>query len=387
MDEKVTSDPRLVALAQLGLMGSPPEERFDRITRAARDLFGVPIAEIHLLSDTTLYTKSPQYPGVPTTYEREGTFCDATLRKGGTLVLPDLQDDPEFAGFPVVAEDPHLRFYAGRPLSVQEGQRVGTLCLLDFAPRELTPDELELLDEFGRWVELELQDTVDHDRAAEIQAKLSPEPVASGNGYSLAGLRIPFYRLAGDFYSWRVGSEFIDFTVADVMGKGAGAAILAASVRSAFQARAGGPPAAVIAAVNKQVLDDFAATESFATLFHGRLDPATGRFEFVDAGHGLTVILRADGQTERLTSLGLPVGIAADGGWTAQVMELRPGDAIVSVTDGLLDLYDGTLQSLTTAGDLVRESSTTEEYFAAVRRLAKTSRVRDDITVLVVRRD
>lgn len=387
MDEKVTSDPRLVVLAQLGLMGSPPEERFDRITRAARDLFGVPIAEIHLLNDTTLYTKSPQYPGAPATYEREGTFCDATLRKGDTLVLPDLQNDPEFAGFPAVAGDPHLRFYAGRPLTVHEGQQVGTLCLLDFAPRELTPDELELLDELGHWVELELQDTVDHDRAAEIQTKLSPEPVASGNGYLLAGLRIPFYRLAGDFYSWRVGSEFIDFTVADVMGKGAGAAILAASVRSAFQARAGGPPAAVVAAVNEQVLNDFAATESFATLFHGRLEPATGRFEFVDAGHGLTVILRADGQTERLTSLGFPVGIAADGGWVAQVMELQPGDAIVSVTDGLLDLHDGSLQSLTTAGDLVRASSTTEEYFTAVRTLAKTSRVRDDITVLVIRRD
>lgn len=386
MDEKITSDPRLMALAQLGLMGSPPEERFDRITRAARDLFGVPIAEIHLLNDTTLYTKSPQYPGVPTTYEREGTFCNATLRKGDTLVLPDLRDDPEFAEFPVVAEDPHLRFYAGRPLTVQEGQQVGTLCILDFAPRELTSNELELLDEFGHWVERELQDTVDHDRAAEIQTKLAPGPIAVGNGYSLVGLSLPFHRLAGDFYSWKVGTEFIDCTVADVMGKGAGAAILAASVRSAFQARAGAPPADVMAAVNEQLLDDFAATDSFATLFHGRLEQATGRFEFVDAGHGLTVVLRADGDTERLTSLGLPIGIAADGGWIAQVVDLRPGDTIVSITDGLLDLYDGTLQSLTTATDLVRES-TTEEYFATVRRLAKTGHVRDDITVLVIRRD
>lgn len=386
MTDALARDRRLAAIDELAIMGTPPEERFDRITRMAREIFGVPMAEIHILDDTTLYTKSPQTPGWPVEYPRVGTFCDATLRGETTLVIPDLERDGEFGRHENVVGAPHVRFYAGRPLEVESGLQVGTICLLDVVPRELTGEQEALLDELGSWVERELRDRADRDRGADVQSRLSPGDLAHPAGYELAGLSLPMHGLAGDFYTWQTDSEGIDLTLGDVMGKGTGAAIVAAGVRSAFRARAGGAPAASVAAVNDQLLDDFAATETFATLFHGRLDTATGRIRFIDAGHGLSVLLRADGSFQRLGSLGLPIGIASDGGWAEQSVELAPGDALVSFTDGLLDLYDGTLRSLTDATDLARSCADTAAFFQAVQSLRDEGRAQDDITVLVVKR-
>jgi serine phosphatase RsbU (regulator of sigma subunit) len=142
----------------------------------------------------------------------------------------------------------------------------------------------------------------------------------------------------------------------------------------------------VVGAVSRQLHRDFTATETFATLFHGRLDVSTGRLDFVDAGHGLTVLLRSDGSFQRLAALGLPLGIAEDGGWGSQSIDLAVGDTLVSFTDGVLDLFDGTLQSLSRATDLVRDSADTPALFAAVTDLASSGRATDDITVLVVTR-
>lgn len=386
MDDEGSRDPRRAALDDLGLMGSAPEERFDRITRMARELFGVPMAEIHFLDDRTLFTKSPQAPGAPIEYPRAGTFCDATLQKRSMLVIPDLGADASWADHVNVAGAPHVRFYAGRPLTVEDGLQLGTLCLLDVVPRELSADEEGLLDEFGQWVERELRDTAERDRAAEIQARLAPRRLTHPAGYDLAGLSLPRRHVAGDFYSWWPDGGTVDLTLVDVMGKGTAAAIIAAGVRSAFAARVGGGPVEVVDAVNRQLHQDFAATETFATLFHGRLDTATGRVEFVDAGHGLTVLIRADGSFQRLAALGLPLGIGDDGGWATQTVDLAPGDSLVAFTDGVLDLYDGTLQSLSQVTDLARSCADLEEFFEALTRLAASGRATDDVTVLVVTR-
>ncbi|WKK70413.1 SpoIIE family protein phosphatase [Rathayibacter oskolensis] len=380
------SDPRPAALSAREITGSDAEERFDRITRMARDLFGVPMAEIHFLDDSTLFTKSPQTPGWPLEYPRAGTFCDATLQKRSMLVIPDLGADPVWAESAHVAGAPYVRFYAGRPLSIDDGRQLGTICLLDVVPRELTADQQVLLDEFGSWVERELRDSAERDRAAEVQALLLPPALEHPEGYLLAGVSVPRQQVAGDYYDWSVGDGFVDITVADVMGKGTAAAIVAASIRSAFLARTGEIPARAVAGANRQLLRDFTATGTFATLFHCRLETGTGRLDFVDAGHGLSVVLRADGSFQRLASLGLPLGIAEDGGWMTQSVELRPGDALVSFTDGVLDLYDGTLDSLAEVTALARATRSAEEFLGAVRTLAVGAKAPDDVTVLVVSR-
>jgi sigma-B regulation protein RsbU (phosphoserine phosphatase) len=386
MIDDVEQDPRLKALDALGMMGSGPEERFDRITRMAQEIFRVPVAEIHFLDEHTLFTKSPQRPGAPLAYPRAGTFCDETLSRAATFVVPDLGADAAWSAHENVAGIPHVRFYAGRPLAVDDGLQLGTLCLLDFVPRTLSLQEERLLEDFGEWVERELRDTAERDRAADVQAQMAPAPLHHPAGYDFAGLSLPRWTITGDYYSWCGDDRTVDVTLVDVMGKGTAAAIVAASIRSAFRARLGGTPDDVVRQVSAQLHEDFTATETFATLFHGRLDTATGRVDFVDAGHGLTVLIHADGSFQRLAALGLPLGITEDGGWATQTLELGVGDSLVSFTDGVLDLYDGTLGSLARAVELVRDSAGTPAFFASLAALAASGTATDDITALVLTR-
>lgn len=136
--DSVSEQERVRALNALRLMDSAPEERFDRITRLARELFDVPVAAVTLLDEQRLFSKSPQVPG-RTVMKRRDSFCDVTIRQSGLLVVPDATLDARFSWKPEVAGGRGVRFYAGRPLSVGGGHRVGSLCLFDVKPREFPP--------------------------------------------------------------------------------------------------------------------------------------------------------------------------------------------------------------------------------------------------------
>ena len=78
------------------------------------------------------------------------SFCAHTLLQDDVMVVPDAQKDPRFADSPIVAGQPHIRFYAGTPLITNEGQRVGTLCVIDMEPHELDEKQRQMLKMLGR---------------------------------------------------------------------------------------------------------------------------------------------------------------------------------------------------------------------------------------------
>jgi PAS domain S-box-containing protein len=146
---------RLDALLNLGLLDTPPEERFDRITRLAARVFGVPISTVTLVDHTREWHKSCH--GVSEReQDRAVSFCGHALLAEDVFVVSDTHDDDRFRDNPMVAGDPHIRFYAGVPLRSADGSRVGTFCLKGREPRVLTPDERRTLAEMAKWVELEL---------------------------------------------------------------------------------------------------------------------------------------------------------------------------------------------------------------------------------------
>lgn len=143
---------RLRALRELCILDTEPEERFDRYTRIASALFNVPIALVSLVDRERQWFKSRHGLEVTET-PREMAFCAHAILQEDVLLINDTLQDARFADNPLVTAEPHVRFYAGVPLTLGDGNRIGTLCLIDHSPRELDEDHLELLRDLGRLVQ------------------------------------------------------------------------------------------------------------------------------------------------------------------------------------------------------------------------------------------
>jgi GAF domain-containing protein len=104
---------RLERLRLFGILDTPPEERFDRLTRLARRLFDVPIALLSLVDDDRQWFKSKDGLDVEET-SREVAFCAHAIRNDGVMVVQDALEDERFRENPLVQGVPHIRFYAGR---------------------------------------------------------------------------------------------------------------------------------------------------------------------------------------------------------------------------------------------------------------------------------
>ncbi len=146
---------RLATLQDLKLLDTEPEDRFDRVTRLAKGLFGTPIVLVSLVDAGRQWFKSRQ--GLDATETpRDISFCAHAILEDRTLVVNDARNDERFSDNPLVTSDPFIRFYAGYPLSAPDGTKAGTLCIIDREPREMTPEDLTLLRELGQMVEEEL---------------------------------------------------------------------------------------------------------------------------------------------------------------------------------------------------------------------------------------
>jgi len=139
---------RLAALSATGLMDSPGEQVFDRLTWLASHVTECPMALLTLLSGQRQWFKSRigvERRETP----REVAFCSHTIMQDGAFVVEDAGADPRFAANPLVTGDPHIRFYAGYPVLDANGLALGSLCVLDSEPRRLRERELRALRELA----------------------------------------------------------------------------------------------------------------------------------------------------------------------------------------------------------------------------------------------
>ena len=146
---------RLQTLREMKLLDTPPEERFDRVTRLAKQVFSTSIALVSLVDADRQWFKSRQGLDAKET-PRDISFCDHAILDDKIMVVNDAVDDQRFCDNPLVCGDPNIRFYAGYPLAAPDGSRVGTLCVIDDNPKQVSSEQLQLLRELGRMVEEEL---------------------------------------------------------------------------------------------------------------------------------------------------------------------------------------------------------------------------------------
>ena len=147
---------RLAALHALHLLDTPPEPRFDRITRLATDLFAVPISFISLVDGHRLWFKSVQ--GLDSTEtSRDDSFCTHTiLNPDRSLVVTDATRDERFHDSPHVTGEMSARFYAGHPLLSPDGHALGTLCIIDHESHSFDDKQRGALRDLAKMAEEEL---------------------------------------------------------------------------------------------------------------------------------------------------------------------------------------------------------------------------------------
>ena len=159
---------RLLALQKTCLLDTPAEERFDRVTRLAQQLFDVPVVLVSLVDANRQWFKSRQ--GLDATETpRNVSFCGHAILGHDVLYVPDALLDERFADNPWVSGPPHVRFYAGAPLQVASGHRLGTLCLIDYAPRQLDDAQFDRLRDLAEWVVTELEHDLTRSTAQQLQ--------------------------------------------------------------------------------------------------------------------------------------------------------------------------------------------------------------------------
>lgn len=145
---------RIAALVALNILDTPPEERFDRLTRLAKRVFNVPYATVSMIDTHRQWFKSVQGLTVCQT-ARDISFCAHAILYDEILYVENALKDERFHDNPVVVGDPKIRFYAGCSLDVN-GFKMGTFCVFDKKPRPFTPEDRQLLKDLAVLAEREL---------------------------------------------------------------------------------------------------------------------------------------------------------------------------------------------------------------------------------------
>jgi GAF domain-containing protein len=147
---------RLAALQKYAILDTEPERAFDDLTLLASFVCKTPIALISLVDEDRQWFKSKIGIAASET-PREFAFCSTAIQQSEVMVIPDTLKDERFRDNPMVVAEPKIRFYAGAPLINEEGYALGTLCVVDRAPREFGPDQREALQALGRLVLAQLE--------------------------------------------------------------------------------------------------------------------------------------------------------------------------------------------------------------------------------------
>lgn len=155
---RLDEEGRLKSLADLDILDSPPEAPFEKIVSLVKQTLRVPICAVSLVDRDRQWFKASRGLSICET-PRDISFCGHAIQDLVPFVVTDASCDPQFANNPLVTGEPHIRSYAGIPLTMSDGYNLGTLCAIDTRPRAFSQQELAILASFSRLVvdELELR--------------------------------------------------------------------------------------------------------------------------------------------------------------------------------------------------------------------------------------
>ena len=176
-------------------------------------------------------------------------------------------------------------------------------------------------------------------RAREIQESLLPKVCPTGAGFLVSALSKPSRQVGGDYHDFvTVNDGVLGIAIGDVCGKGMPAALLMAVLQATFNAQVQNHLSVkeTVSRVNAHIAR-FTDIDKFVTFFYGELDLNSGDFTYSNAGHNSPILLRADGQIQKLTTGGLILGFMDDAPYEEQTVPMGPGDNLFFYTDGITE--------------------------------------------------
>ena len=142
---------RVAALERYAILDTEPEQAFDDLALLASYVCKTPIALISLVDEKRQWFKSKVGISASET-PREIAFCSSAIQQPDLFIVPDTLQDERFRNNPLVVSEPNIRFYAGAPLITEDGYALGTLCVVDRAPRQMTAEQKDALRALSRLV-------------------------------------------------------------------------------------------------------------------------------------------------------------------------------------------------------------------------------------------
>ena len=179
--------------------------------------------------------------------------------------------------------------------------------------------------------------------ASQIQSGLMPKELPQVEGYHFHAYQMQCKMVGGDLYDVaKLNDGRILFLLADVSGKGMGAALLASNILSALRILRGNEEFRILDSVKRisSQLHHSSRSGDFATVFAGILDPSDNTVRFVNAGHNPPLLVKTDGSLKHLDPTGIPIGIFEEFDWKEESIQLEPGDKLVVFTDGITEATD-----------------------------------------------
>ena len=353
---------RMAALRRYDVLDTPPDGAFDRITALAARLFRVPISIVSIVDTDRIWFKSRHGLDV-NQIDREPGLCASAILQNEPWLVRDAISDPRTLANPLVAGEFGLRFYAGVPLTTHDGHKLGTLCVIDRNPREVTADEVATLCDLASVVmdelelrrsarsavrvEGELRDQAET-LARTLQDSLLPAELPSVPGLDIEARYHVAYRdeVGGDFYDVIAGDVGCLVVVGDVCGKGIGAASLTGTARWALRSFALDTcsPSETMKRLNDVLLGAGGSGHRYCTVAVASVRPRDGGGAHVRValgGHPQPVVVRIGGTVEAVGRAAPIVGSFADVTFYDDAIDLAPGDVMVMFTDGLLEVVGG----------------------------------------------
>ncbi len=230
--------------------------------------------------------------------------------------------------------------------------------------------------------------------AAEIQNGLLPREAPGVPGWDVAGCNRPCRTVGGDYYDFAIEAGRLLLALGDVSGKGTGAALLMTVLRAAVRAHWTEPSLSdAVSRINRTVCQNVPSSK-YVTFFLASLDPATGRLDYVNAGHNPPLLVRAGGEVEKLSNGGLVLGMFENIVYEGGRVEMGRGDTLLIYSDGVTETWDpdgdefgeDRLEGLVVRSRTLAAESLQDAILREIEAFEEGARATDDRTIVVLKR-